>query len=114
MAYGLEFSRNGKDWMRVPENLRCASRRYLERHSRRAIECEADAAVEQWKTPHVRIIDLDPVESASLLSAAQALVDRIEDNPALFFGMEDTCQDEFNDLRSAISKATSRQPEGER
>jgi hypothetical protein len=36
------------------------------------------------------------------LNAASALLDKIEDNPTLFFGMEDTCQDEFDDLRRAI------------
>ena len=40
---------------------------------------------------------------AEALNAARALLDRIEDNPTLFFGMEDTCQDEFNELSDALN-----------
>lgn len=39
---------------------------------------------------------------AAALNAARALIDKIEDNPTLFFGMEDTCIDEFDDLRNAL------------
>jgi hypothetical protein len=42
---------------------------------------------------------------AATLNAASALLNKIEDNPTLFFGMEDTCQDEFDDLRSLLAKA---------
>ena len=39
---------------------------------------------------------------ASALNAASALIDKIEDTPSLFFGMEDTCEDEFATLRDAL------------
>jgi len=41
---------------------------------------------------------------AAALNAAQALLDKLYDNPTLFFGMEDTCQDECDDLRDALAK----------
>lgn len=40
---------------------------------------------------------------ADALNAARALLGRIEDNYTLFFGMEDTCQDEFNELSDALT-----------
>lgn len=57
--YGLEFSLNGKSWVRVPETLRCASRLYLERHSRVAIDLEAEKARVRLDTPYVRIVTVD-------------------------------------------------------
>lgn len=40
---------------------------------------------------------------ALVLNAAQSLIEKIEDTPALFFGMEDTCEDEFAALREGLA-----------
>ncbi|MBK3776329.1 hypothetical protein GAY31_19605 [Azospirillum brasilense] len=44
---------------------------------------------------------------ARTLAALSALVEKIEDNPALFFGVEDTCADEFQEAQELLAKATS-------
>lgn len=43
------------------------------------------------------------VALAKLLNSAEALLEKLYDNPTLFFGMEDTCIDEVDDLRSALA-----------
>lgn len=39
---------------------------------------------------------------ATLIDRAADLVARIKDSPSLFFGMEDTCRDEFEDVVDAL------------
>ncbi len=46
---------------------------------------------------------------ALVLNAAQSLLEKIEDTPALFFGMEDTCEDEFLTLREGLAALDSAQ-----
>ncbi len=41
---------------------------------------------------------------AHTLAALSALVEKIEDNPALFFGAEDTCADEFQEAQELLAK----------
>ena len=45
-----------------------------------------------------------------LLAALRNLVDVLEANPVLFFGMEDTCIDEWHAGIAAIAKAEGRAP----
>lgn len=41
---------------------------------------------------------------ARTLAVISALVEKIEDNPALFFGAEDTCADEFQEAQELLAK----------
>jgi len=38
-------------------------------------------------------------------AALRKLTDKIEDNPTLFFGMEDTCQDEWQEACEVLAEA---------
>ena len=46
--------------------------------------------------------DMLAANLAKLINSAAALVSIIEENPALFFGMEDTCRSEFDDVAEAL------------
>lgn len=41
---------------------------------------------------------------ARTLAALSTLVEKIEDNPALFFGVEETCADEFQEAQELLAK----------
>lgn len=58
--------------------------------------CFADGARDRERE------DLLAANLAKLIDRAADLVARIEDSPAIFFGMEDTCRDEFEDVVDAL------------
>jgi hypothetical protein len=96
--YSIEFSRDGKRFLPVPEHGDGGSRP-VRRHSLTAIQLEADRARARWRTDHVRIV---PPPANPAVEALRALVARINDLDAL--GLLEDLHDELLQAELALQQ----------